>query len=31
MRVTLDYDGVGFTPKFRTTVAWLVLNVISRG
>jgi hypothetical protein len=31
MRVTLDYDGDGFVSKFRTTVAWFVLKVISRG
>lgn len=29
--MTLDYDGVGFVPKFRTTIAWLVLKAISRG
>lgn len=30
MRVTLDFDGIGFISKFKTTVAWLVLKVISR-
>jgi hypothetical protein len=28
--VTLDYDGKGFVSKFKTTVAWLVLKVVSR-
>lgn len=31
MRITLDYDGIGFVSKFKTTVAWLVLKAISRG
>jgi len=30
MRVTLDYDGNGFMSKYKTTVAWLILKVISR-
>jgi len=30
LRVTCDYDGNGFVSKFKTTVAWLVLKVISR-
>lgn len=30
MRVTCDYDGIGFMSKFKTTVAWLVLKAISR-
>jgi len=31
VRITLDYDGDGFVYKFKTTVAWFVLKVISRG
>lgn len=31
MRITVDYDGVDFVAKFKTTVAWLVLKYISRG
>ena len=30
MRITLDIDGNGFVSKFKTTVAWLTLKVISR-
>ena len=31
IRVTCDYDGNGFMSKFKTTVAWFVLKVLSRG
>ncbi len=31
MRITCDYDGVGFIAKFKTTVAWLILKAVSRG
>lgn len=31
MRISLDYDGTGFISKFKTTGAWLVLRIISRG
>jgi hypothetical protein len=30
MRLTLDFDDKGFTGKFRVTVAWLTLKVLSR-
>ena len=31
MRVSCDYDGTGFISRFKTTVAWLTLRIISRG
>lgn len=31
MRVTIDYDGVGFLSKFKAVVGWLTLKAISRG
>jgi hypothetical protein len=30
MRLTLDFDDKGFTGKFRVTVAWLTLKILSR-
>ena len=30
MRMTLDYDNNGFVGKFKVTIAWLALKIISR-